>query len=536
MGSILYYISSNNVVSVDSAGTINRHHAAKYATPKKTCLLPLSDTEFYIGTVKGCYRNAKMLPYLQDAQINDIDTINGQLLWATNAGVFIIESGKNDNKLLRRIISIPCSALKHDALFTYLHCYDDLVIIKNSTLKPVAHFSSRNYVIPFRLDAFYVDGSYIALAGNRGVFYIPRQHLVQKCTVRVPKIHILSSLNGKAPADSVYSCRYRRGLAVSLSLDILDYKKEKHVISCRITRDGKEWYRQADLTEQDPLILHPAGPGLYRAEYHVWSAGCSTERVISYTLRVIPLWYQQWWALPLFMLAAIAAGSYALYGLYLRKAKKDQRKLQQKLHLRELEAQSLLGQLKPHFIFNILTPLQGFFMRGEKVRGLDYLDNFSRLMRGMLNAIRDKYAPLATEITFIKHYLEVQQERFGHCFSYHITIDPLLDAAHCIIPTLLLQPLVENAVEHGIIKTNKDGHISVIIKDEGATIVITVKDNGRGLPQNFALQQNHALMIITERVQLLKMIKGKGHFSIYNNGAGEPGVTSLLILTKDNQV
>lgn len=157
-------------------------------------------------------------------------------------------------------------------------------------------------------------------------------------------------------------------------------------------------------------------------------------------------------------------------------------------------------------------------------------------MRGMLNAIRDKYAPLATEITFIKHYLEVQQERFGHCFSYHITIDPLLDAAHCIIPTLLLQPLVENAVEHGIIKTNKDGHISVIIKDEGATIVITVKDNGRGLPQNFALQQNHALMIITERVQLLKMIKGKGHFSIYNNGAGEPGVTSLLILTKDNQV
>jgi|GEM_PF-2347883 len=533
----LYYASGNTIVAIDSNGIISRDPSANFTLAKKNCLLPLADTEFYIGTIRGGYRNATALPYLRNEQINAIDTVEGQLCWATNTGVYVVplkEAGTG--RMLRKVIGDPCSDIKHDPSFTYLRCQDDLVIVENRTLKQVARFSSRNYVIPFRLGSFSIEGDYLALAGNRGVFYIPRSNLLKQCPGHVPRMYVLCSLNGKAPADSLFSCSFRDDLVALFELDILDYKKEQRAISCRIFRDGKELYRQTELDAGGAVTLHPPAPGRYRIEYHIGSAGCATNRVLAYTLIVAPLWYQQWWFLPLLLLLAGAGGSYILYSLYVRKIKNDRYRLQQKLYLQELEAQSLLGQLKPHFIFNILTPLQGFFMRGEKVRGLDYLDSFSRLMRGLLNGIRDRYAPLSAELSFIEHYLQVQQERFDHCFAYTISLDPSLDAGRCIIPTLLLQPLVENAVEHGIDKMARDGGIVITVEDRGACIAIRIRDNGKGLPPGFRLRQNHALMIIAERVQLLRKINGTGHFSIYNNEEGAPGVTSLLIITKTNQL
>jgi hypothetical protein len=444
------------------------------------------------------------------------------------------QKNAGNGKQLRKIISEPCTSLKHDSLFTYLRSGDDLIIVENNTMKPVARFSCRDYIIPFRLGRFYIHGNYLVLAGNQGAFYIPCQNLLQPCPSQTPKMHVLCSLKGNAPADSTFSCAYRTDLIALFGLDIMDYKNEQQKISCRIFRNDELLYSQTDLDKNGTVSLHPASPGHYRVEYHVQSAGCATERLMSYTLLITPLWYQQWWCMPVLILLIAATFSYALYGLYMRKFRDDRNKLQQKLYLHELEAQSLLGQLKPQFIFNILTPLQGFLMTGEKIKGLSYLDSFSQLMRGMLNAIRERYAPLATELDFIQHYLQIQQERFDNSFTYSISIDPSLSVTGCIIPTLLLQPLVENAIEHGIVKTHKGGKIGITVEDNGETITIKVKDNGKGLPEDFKIKQNHALMIITERMHLLKKIKGTGYFNIYNNEGNEPGVTSLLILGKNN--
>ncbi|MFA6059085.1 MAG: histidine kinase [Taibaiella sp.] len=531
----LYYISGNAMVAMDTAGQISAKNTSGVTIPKKLCLLPLSDTAFYVGTVRGCYRNTTALPYLQNVLVSAVDTVGDQLLWATNAGVYTLpQKNAGNGRQLRKIISVPCTALKHDSLFTYLRSGDDLIIVENNTMKPVARFSCRDYIIPFRLGRFYIHGNYLVLAGNQGVFYIPCQNLLQLCPSQKPKIHVLCSLNSNAPADSTFSCVYRANLIALFGLDIMDYKNEQQKISCRIFRNNELLYSQTDLDKNGTVSLHPASPGCYRVEYHVQSASCATERLMSYTLLIMPLWYQQWWCMPVLILLIAAVFSYVLYRLYMRKFRDDRNKLQQKLYLHELEAQSLLGQLKPHFIFNILTPLQGFLMTGEKIKGLSYLDSFSQLMRGMLNAIRERYAPLATELDFIQHYLQIQQERFDNSFTYSITVAPSLAGIGCIIPTLLLQPLVENAIEHGIVKTHKGGIINITVEDNGGTITIKVKDNGKGLPEDFKIKQNHALMIITERMHLLKKIKGTGEFYIFNNEGNEPGVTSVLILAKNN--
>ncbi len=535
-GNLFYYVSGNGIAIADSSGNISRHKASGFIMPKRTCLLPLPSGDFYFGTVRGVYYNETLLPYLQETQVMDIDTVNGHLLLATNNGVYAIAAHEVwDSSKLKKIAPGSCSAIRHDSMFSYLRCPDELIVIRNNTLQPVTRFSGKEYPFPFRLNDFCIAEDYLVLASNYGIFYIPKQGLFHRAALPRPRTYVLCSLNEYAPLDSFYQCAYRKDLAVLFKVDILDYSNERQAISCRLLRDGEELYRQTDMKEDDPLNFIPPGPGTYRIIYNIGSEYMWRQHELTYTLVITPLWYQQWWFIPLLILLVVITGSYVLYRIYDHKIKLDRRRLEQKVYLYELEAQSLLGQLKPHFIFNILTPLQGFFMRGEKIKGLDYLDNFSRLMRGMLNSIKDKYISLKNETGFIKQYLQIQQERFSNCFEYNIHIDPALDIAHCYIPAFLIQPLVENAVEHGMIKTNKDGRIDIIFKENGNFVEITVRDNGKGLPPGFTFKQKHALAIINERVQLLKKIKGTGTFHIDNNDTGK-GVTAVLVLAKDSRL
>lgn len=534
---VFYYASGNGMVKIDTTGTVSWHPDYRERfQQKRISLLPLADTVFYIGTIRGCYRNNKLLPYLEDAQINSLEKVNDRLLIGTNIGVYAIPlNAVYCRDSLRKVIPDPCYAIKYDNSYTYLRCTDELVMVQNSTLKVQSRFSFKQYRIPFGLSDFYIDSGYVMLAGNQGIFCIPKQDMLQSELPTIPKIHVLSSLNGYSPADTLYECSYRNNLSALFEVDILDYRNDDWQIIYRLYKDGEEIYSQAGIREEGQVNFQPGGPGIYRITYSVQPGYGAGERIVAYTVIVTPLWYQQWWCrLLLFLLSALAL-FYGFYRWYLYKTTRERRKLQQQLHLHELEAQSLFGQLKPHFIFNVLTPLQGFFIREEKIEGLNYLDSFSRLMRGLLNGIRDKYAVLQSELEFIQHYLHIQQQRFDQCFQYRITIAPSIDAGKYKVPALLLQPLVENAIEHGIDKNRKDGKIEIAVTETEHALVITVMDNGTGLPDGFVLRDNHALKIISERMELLARMQGTGGFRIGPNADARPGTCVTLILAKHNK-
>lgn len=531
---VFYYASSNGITKSDSSGMISWHPDDRESfRQKRICLLPLADTLFYIGTIRGCYRNDKLLPYLQDEQINCLEATAGYLYIGTNTGVYTLSlsaAGRPDS--LRRLIAAPCYAIRSDGEYTYLRCTSELVIVRNAGRQVVTHFSFRLYRIPFGLSDFYADSNYVTLAGNQGVFCIPRQDMIRPRLSSSPRMHVLCSLNDYSPADTVYRCPYKSNLSALFQLDILDYSNDDWAIAYRVLSNGRELYSQAGFTEGAQVNFQPPGPGTYTIEFGIRPGYDSAQRILAYTLIITPLWYQQWWCrLLLFLLLAFCL-CYGLHRWYCYQIAQERRKLEQQLHLQELEAQSLFGQLKPHFIFNVLTPLQGFFLRGEKIEGLNYLDSFSQLMRGLLNGIRDKYTILQSELDFIQHYLQIQQQRFDHCFRYSITIDPSVDTGKYKVPTLLLQPVVENAIEHGIDKSGRDGHINIAVTQTEKALVITVTDNGAGLPPGFTLWGNHGLSIIAERLELLARIKGSGGFRIGPHPGGQPGTCVTLLLAK----
>jgi tetratricopeptide (TPR) repeat protein len=193
-----------------------------------------------------------------------------------------------------------------------------------------------------------------------------------------------------------------------------------------------------------------------------------------------------------------------------------------------LEQKAFFNQLNPHFIFNTLAPLQNKIIKGDETDALEYLASFGKLMRNMLDNQRVGYITVAFKISFLKNYLALQQQRLEGNFSYDINLTNNLEPETAWIPAMLIQPLVENAVEHGV-KGLKDGHISIHLSRRGRYIIVRITDNGRGLPENEWLKNNHALHMLSERIALYKTKYKDSDLHIADNAAGR-GVTTTIIL------
>ncbi|XZF12996.1 sensor histidine kinase [Chitinophagaceae bacterium MMS25-I14] len=533
LNNVFYYASGSGILFIDSSGVVCRYAPANFNTNKKTCILPLANGKIYIGTVQGCFLNSKPLPYLADNQFNSIHTSEGLIIFCTNTGAYTIpEQFVFNSACLKRITSDAAYDVKQDSQYLYVrNSNEEVVIVNKKTWAPVNILSLKKYYIPFKVSDFYIDEKYIALAGNRGIFCIPKVTLLDTSGHTEPIVHILSSIYGFSPYNSVFECTYDKKFSASFELDIMTYKNESRQITYRILKDGNEIYRREGISEFAQMNFQPVSPGKYRIEYRVdFGHPAISDKVVSFTIIVLPAWYQQSWFLFSIVILSAVLLFYSVYKINSYLGIRNEAKLKQDLYIYELEARSLLGQLKPHFIFNLLTPLQRYFLKEQKIEGLVYLNSFSGLMRGILMSVRNKYPTLQAELNFAKDYLDVQQKRFGNCFTYTINIAADITPADYIVPALLIQPLLENAVEYGIKKDSNDGIITISITIEKNSLMIIIADNGIGLPADFLPNDGHALTIIAERMALLRKTYGTGSLQIVNNAPPSSGVSAILYL------
>jgi tetratricopeptide (TPR) repeat protein len=136
-------------------------------------------------------------------------------------------------------------------------------------------------------------------------------------------------------------------------------------------------------------------------------------------------------------------------------------------------------QMDPHFIFNSLSAIQHFITANDQDSALIYLTRFSKLIRQILdNSVHDK-VPLVEELKILNHYLELESLRFNHSFSYEIRIIPGADIYNIEVPFLLIQPYVENAINHGL-KGVKNGKLIILVSCTGDTVRFAIEDNGIG--------------------------------------------------------
>jgi two-component system LytT family sensor kinase len=140
---------------------------------------------------------------------------------------------------------------------------------------------------------------------------------------------------------------------------------------------------------------------------------------------------------------------------------------------------ALQSQLNPHFLFNALNGIATLVREGERTRAADMVDMLGDFLRLTLQKLDSPEIPVSEELAFVEQYLRIQRLRFGSYFQASVEADP--ETYDALVPTLILQPLVENAVRHGVLARAQGGTLSVSIRRCDAVLVITVEDDGPGL-------------------------------------------------------
>ena len=176
-----------------------------------------------------------------------------------------------------------------------------------------------------------------------------------------------------------------------------------------------------------------------------------------------------------------------------------------------LEQQAFTSLMNPHFMFNALNSIQHYINVQDRQNANRYLTDFASLIRKNFEAAQQSFIPLEQELENIKIYLRLEQMRFTNRFTYNIQIDEKIDTDNWMIPTMMMQPLLENALIHGIMPSVIKGVLEIEIKEAENSLCITITDNGIGIKrsQTFQEQKDHKSRG-TELIQ--KRIAALGHF------------------------
>ncbi len=227
----------------------------------------------------------------------------------------------------------------------------------------------------------------------------------------------------------------------------------------------------------------------------------------TFPFRILAPFWQRWW---FFLLLIILISGLFLVIYNFRIGQIKQEALVQK-RMSELERSALRTQMNPHFIFNALNSIQNYINQGDKLTANRYLSRFARLIRTALNHSRVTKILLEDEINTLSNYLELEQMRFSSEFDYDITISDDLEPFNIELPSMLIQPFVENSIVHGLSAKEGKGKISIHFAKANNKLLVTIIDNGIGLNESLKLKKSslHKSVGMTITKQRLELINGK---------------------------
>jgi len=212
-------------------------------------------------------------------------------------------------------------------------------------------------------------------------------------------------------------------------------------------------------------------------------------------------------------------------------------KIKQQQREAEMSQTLLRTQMNPHFIFNAMSVIQSYIYDHDTNKSSKFLVNFSRLMRLILENSPKEHISINTEIEILQKYLEMQKLRFEDRFEFDIVAEQVLFDESTIIPPMITQPFIENAIEHGQLHTIEGGFIKVKFSKENNMLVISIVDNGIGRKESEGKNNNTdhksmAMDITSQRIESLnKKHKTSGSLIVDNyNEEFETGTKVLISL------
>lgn len=215
--------------------------------------------------------------------------------------------------------------------------------------------------------------------------------------------------------------------------------------------------------EHDEILEGLAGPGRFSSVRSSWRY---ESRLFSHVLNVLAY-------------GSMAGLAHAVY-FYRRFRERERRAILLESHLSQARLHALQAQLQPHFLFNALNAVATLLRRDARA-AQEALTSFSELLRLALSQSDRQEVLLSEDLRFVERYVEIQQTRLGDRFRFEQQVEPA--ALGCLVPALLLQPLVENALRHGIEPSSRPGTLRIEVTRQDARLRLSVEDDGVGLAE-----------------------------------------------------
>jgi hypothetical protein len=308
-----------------------------------------------------------------------------------------------------------------------------------------------------------------------------------------------------------------------LSADV--FKKE--AIEYQLVKDEKV-FRTWGYNDYDNnfIWLKDLSPGKYRLQIRYSK---QRQHVSEYDFEIEPAWHQT--AGFKIIAGSLIAAFFGFIVLLFRYRKVKAAAIKDRLAKEklDLELQSVYARLNPHFIFNALSSIQALINKNDNDAANRYLSEFAILLRNPLTNSKKEFNSLENELDALQKYLSLEQLRFR--FNYQVQVDEHINTFETTIPYLLLQPLLENAVKHGVAGMQEEGNIQLHINKLGNDMQVLIRDNGKGFGSSHK-KEGQGLQITQERIRLLNKTMKEKPVELTIAGK-ETGDTIIAILFKN---
>lgn len=232
--------------------------------------------------------------------------------------------------------------------------------------------------------------------------------------------------------------------------------------------------------------------------------GVISSNVLKYAIFIKTPFYLTWWCISIFIILALVM----FYAFLSLESKLLEERRDRNLEVSNLEGKAYRAQMNPHFIFNALNGMQSAMVLGGEKEFNSYISSFSKLIRDTFDMSNEDKITVADELKYIKNYVKLQDHRLDQKINLEIYVDPKIAHNSVYLPCMMLQPIVENAIVHGIIPKQDAGEIKIELALDHEMMRICVTDNGIGRKaaaaqkERYADYKSHATQIMRDRIDI----------------------------------
>jgi two-component sensor histidine kinase len=473
------------------------------------------------------------------------ETYNNKLYLAGSNGLYQLENDSlvkiqpNNNLLKTSILSLL--SIKENLLvgtdgrgvyfydgnkITHLKNTDGFSIQKAIQKSNFLWIATNNGVHKVALDTTNLSASKIVnsfydtdglLQNNINDIYIEKDTLYAATDVGISKINIKDTLYQQKPklyfktkSDTlIYKNEARDNIEITFALQ--DFVNQNYIkYEYKLLPSQKKW----TITQTKNLNFSNLSPNLYQLQVKATDQHFN-QTILSQYLEIVPKWWQTTLAKIAFSLLGLSCFLGILKGIKIQIQKKERAKAQLDEKIAGLELQALRSQMNPHFVHNSLNAIQYFIQRNEVELSENYLSKFSMLIRLFFEYSRRQNISLKEEIELLDNYLAIEKLRFEEKLAYQLKVDQNLDVEEMLIPSMILQPIVENAVNHGLFHKKENGKITIsFMKIDENSYQVQIIDDGIGIKKTKEIYKNssknyrsNSSEVLKERLLLLEQSK-----------------------------